>query len=101
MIPPGSREYDDLFAKTLFDGGFSAAEIRAGIRFLVDNHRVMEALIITQYLDMTEQDGTVPSAAEVIRRLRSRGRGLIEGDVYDAILDFHQLLRQEQQPVSG
>jgi len=96
----GSGEYDDLFAKTLFDGGFNAAEIRAGIQTLVNNHQAVEALIVTQYLDMTEQDGTVPTAAEVIYRLRVRGRGLIEGDVYDAILDFHQLLRQTQQPAS-
>ncbi|WP_412743030.1 hypothetical protein [Krasilnikovia sp. MM14-A1004] len=87
-------DYDDLFADTVFGGGFDAAAIRWGIHLLVHERRMMEALIMTQYLDMAELDGMVPTAREVLDKLKGRGRGLSEDDVHNALVDFHCLLHR-------
>ena len=88
------HDYDDLFAATVFGGGFDAAAIRWGIHLLVRQRRIVEALILTQYLDMAELDGRAPGAQDVLGKLKTRGRGLTEDDVHNALVDFHCLLRQ-------
>jgi len=88
------RDYDDLFADTVFGGGFDAAAIRWGIHVLVQERRIVEALILTQYLDMAELNGRLPSARDVLGKLKARGRGLSENDVHNALVDFHCLLRR-------
>ncbi len=88
------RDYDNLFADTVFDGRFDAATIRAGIFTLVRDRRVVEALILTQYLDMAELNSKTPTAREVLAKLKARGKSLTEDDIHNALVDFHCLLRQ-------
>jgi len=87
-------DYDDRFTDTVFGGGFDAAAVCWGIHALVQERRIVETLILTQYVDMAELNGRVPSAREVLAKLKARGRGLSEDDVHNALVDFHGLLRQ-------
>jgi hypothetical protein len=89
-IPAGSQEYDDLFAETVFNSRFDSAEIRAGMQALMRNRRVIDFLIVTQYLDMAELNGTPPVPAEIVERLRGRGRNLSRQFVHNILLDFYR-----------
>lgn len=91
-IPPGSREYDELFTETVFNGRFDAAEIRRGMRTLVRRGQVLDFLIVTYYLDMAEIDGSPPHPADVVERLRGPRRNIDRGFVRETVLEFYQLL---------
>lgn len=92
-----AQEYDDLFAQAIFGDFFDAEAINRGMRTLVDRDQVNEVLILTQYLDMAYLNGAVPTAGDVIDRLRSAGRRLTgHYDVRDVVLDFYRLLSQQQ-----
>ena len=99
VIPAGA-EYDDLLARTVFDGQFDAAAIRAGMSSLVEQRRRRDLLVVTQYLDMIELDGCPPSPRAVVQQLKHHGRGLTEAAVRDILLDFYALLlnRTARQP---
>ncbi|WIM98599.1 hypothetical protein ACTOB_002203 [Actinoplanes oblitus] len=97
-IRASGQEYDDLLAETVLGGGFDAAAIRAGIDTWVRQRRVTETLILIQYLDLAETNGSAPSAQQVLHRLRERGRTLTPHDVHEALLSFHHLLQGQGGP---
>lgn len=89
-VQPGTQDYDDQLAKSIFNGEFSSAELRRGVRTLKHRHRLIDFLIVTQYLDMTP-------VAQIAYRLRSRAPQLTRREVDHALLDFWSLLHEQRE----